>query len=141
MAYYYRSNEAGVATKSLRPFFMPICQYCGRLHQTEKPDHRFCSTHCRKEQELFFTASGYTPDGSPTILDYSLTEADYLAAHLVALSKRAAQLVQEAEELDDEEALLRKKDVLLEDLARGNSVAERIHQFTKSGSNFCAPTQ
>jgi hypothetical protein len=111
---------------------MPICQYCGRLHQTDVPDKRFCSTNCRQQQEVFFVASGYTPDGGPTRLDYSLTEADYLADHLVAFSKRAAQLVQEAEESDDEEAISRKKDVLLEDLARGNSVAERIHQLTKS---------
>jgi hypothetical protein len=110
---------------------MFICQYCGRSHQTDVPDYRFCSTNCRQQQELFFVASGYTSDGSPTILDYSLTEADYLAHHLVAFSKRAAQVVQEAEESDDEETIAQKKDALLEDLARGNSVAEKIHRLTK----------
>jgi hypothetical protein len=113
---------------------MFICQYCGRSHQTDVPDYRFCSTNCRQQQELFFVASGYTPDGNPTILDYSLTEADYLAHHFVAFSERAAQVVQEAEESDDEEAVNRKKDALLEDLARGNSVAEKIHRLTKPHS-------
>jgi hypothetical protein len=118
---------------------MFICQYCGRSHQTTVPDTRFCSTNCRQQQELFFVASGYTPEGGPTILDYSLTEADYLAHHWVAFSKRAAQLVQEAEESDDEEAVTRKKDVLLEDLARGNSVAEKIHRLTNPHSYSTCP--
>lgn len=114
---------------------MFICQYCGRSHQTTVPDTRFCSTNCRQNQEQFFVTSGYTPDGGPTILDYSLTEADYLAHHWVAFSKRAAQLVQEEEESDDEEAITQKKDALLEELARGNSVAEKIYGITRPYSN------
>ena len=109
---------------------MPICEYCGRLHQTEVPDHRFCSTHCRRQQEQFLAVSGYTPDGRPTSLDYTLTEADYLARHWVAFSQRAALLIQKEKESEDEDAVALEKDALIEDLARGNSVAEKIHQIT-----------
>jgi hypothetical protein len=111
---------------------MPICEYCGRLHQVQVPDYRFCSTYCRQQQEHFLASAGYTPDGTPTFVDYTLTQADYLAHHWVAFSKRAAQIVQEAEESEDDAAMLRKKEVLIEDLARGNSVAEKIYQLTKT---------
>ena len=85
-------------------------------------------------------AAGYTPDGHPTYLDYALTQADYLAHHLVSLAQRAAQLVQEAENDEDDEEVLRKKDALLEDLARGNSVAEEINRLTSLSPLMRSPT-
>ncbi|RZK30187.1 MAG: hypothetical protein EOO61_19590, partial [Hymenobacter sp.] len=72
---------------------MDLCEYCGRSHAVRIPDQRFCSVHCRLLLQQFLEAAGYTPDGQPAILDYALTEADYLARHLVALAKRAAQLL------------------------------------------------
>jgi hypothetical protein len=113
---------------------MPICEYCGRLHQAEVPDYRFCSTNCRKEQQRYLAAEGYTSDGTPTLLDYRLTEADYLAQRLVAFSQQAAELRPEYEEELAEEVAkekLVKIFGLLEELAQGNSVAERINTLTR----------
>jgi hypothetical protein len=122
---------------------MALCEYCGRPHAVQIPDQRFCSVHCRLLLQQFLEAEGYTPDGQPTTLDYALTEADYLARHLVALAKRAAQLLHDTdyEEAEDEQGTkaaerLDQLTGFLEDLAQGNSVAEKIEKRTRYSTTW-----
>ena len=109
---------------------MRICEFCGRLHQVQVPDYHFCSTHCRQQQQLFLADAGYTPTGEPTVLDYALTEADYLAGHLMSISYRAKLLVREAAEAKNEDDIWPKKEALILELSEYNSVAQRIYKIT-----------
>lgn len=124
---------------------MALCEYCGRPHTVQIPDYRFCSIHCRQLLQQFLEAEGYTPDGQPTILDYALTEADYLARHLDALAKRAAQLLRDTDYEEEDEENTKAAERLeqftgfLEDLAQGNSVAEKIEKRTRYSATWTKP--
>jgi hypothetical protein len=105
---------------------MTICEYCGRTHQVQIPDSRFCSVFCRVQHQQFMADLEATSNQIvASYIEYVRTGADYLAQHLVALARRAAKLLEDTQQLDDKQRIFQLS-YFLKDLAKGNNAAQEV---------------
>lgn len=105
---------------------MNICEYCGRTHEVQLPDSRFCSVSCRVQHKLFMADLESSIDQALVAYsEYVRTGADYLARHLVALAQRATKLLEDTQQFEDKQKIFQLS-YFLQDLARGNSAAQEV---------------